>query len=684
MRAIAALRPLLDAQRGHLFPWSPVVLGAGIALYFALPLEPSYDLWVLALLSLAAGALLVWRLPPAARLLGWTLLLISLGFCAAGLRAHLQAAPALSFRYYGPVEGRLIALSRSPADRVRVTLDQVRLDRVPPQETPATVRVTLHGDASLPPPGARVMTTAHLMPPQGPAEPGGFDFRRHAWFQRLGAVGYTRVPLLMAGGGAPLPLESLRRAAGAHIKAAVEGERGGFAAAITTGDRSAVSTATLDSLRASNLAHLLAISGLHMGLLAGVVFGGLRLFLSLFTPVALRLPVKKLAACGALGAAAGYLALSGGNVATERAFIMAAVMLGAVLLDQRALSLRAVALAALIVLLRRPESLLGPGFQMSFAATTALVGVFSRLRDAEISLGPKWLRPLSAAALSSLVAGLATAPFGAAHFNMVSHYGLLANLLAVPVMGAVVMPAAVLALLLTPLGLGWAGWAVMGQGLGWILRVAEFVSGLEGARGQVIAPGPMVLPLVAFGGLILILWQGRLRLTGALPLLMAFVLWQDATRPRALIADTGGLIGVLTPEGRALSKPKGAGFIAGIWLENDGDPVLQDEAAARWPGAASKLQTAQVAGTELIHVIGKHAAETYGTCEAGQIAVFSVPKVLEGECLVLDPVALRKTGAVLLTEDGKLITAKDRAGARPWTGEGPQLLPLTRRLLALQ
>lgn len=684
MRAIAALRPLLDAQRGHLFPWSPVLLGAGIALYFALPLEPSFDLRAVALAALAAGAALVRVLPPAARLCGWAVFLFALGFCAAGVRTHLQAAPVLPFRYYGPVEGRLAALSRSPSDRMRVTLDQVRLDRVAAAKTPAQVRLTLHGSGPLPPPGARVMTTAHLMPPQGPAEPGGFDFRRHAWFQRLGAVGYTRVPLLRAGKGDAMPLEALRRRASAHIRQVIPGERGGFAAAITTGDRSGVSAAVLDALRGSNLAHLLAISGLHMGLLAGVVFGGLRLGLCLVPPLALRLPVKKIAACGALIAAAGYLALSGGNVATERAFIMAAVMLGAVLLDQRALSLRAVALAALIVLLRRPESLPGPGFQMSFAATTALVGVFSWIRDAAVPLGPKWLRPLSAAALSSLVAGLATAPFGAAHFNMVAHYGLLANLLAVPVMGAVVMPAAVLALLLTPLGLGQIGWAVMAQGLGWILRVAEQVAGLEGARGHVISPGPGVLPLIAAGGLLLILWQGRGRLAGLLPLLAAFALWQGAGRPPALIADTGGLVGVLTPGGRALSKPKGAGFIAGVWLENDGDAARQPDAAARWPGGAAKLQAAEVAGAELIHVIGKRAAEAYTECKPGQIAVFTVPKVLQGGCLVLDPQVLRRTGAVLLTSEGRLVTASDRAGARPWTGEGPQLLPLTRRLLGRQ
>lgn len=163
-----------------------------------------------------------------------------------------------------------------------------------------------------------------------------------------------------------------------YLQQRIPGETGGFAAAITAGDRSGVGEQTLTALRQSNLAHLLAISGLHMGLLTGFVFAAVRVLFCLVPPVALRWPVKKLAALAALAAGAGYLMLSGGNVATERAFVMVAVMLGAVLLNRRAITLRAVAVAALIVLLRRPESLLSPGFQMSFAATAALVAVLPR------------------------------------------------------------------------------------------------------------------------------------------------------------------------------------------------------------------------------------------------------------------------------------------------------------------
>lgn len=294
-----------------------------------------------------------------------------------------------------------------------------------------------------------------------------------------------------------------------YVRNVLPGEVGGFAAAVTTGDRSGMGQATLETLRKSNLAHLLAISGLHMGLLTGFVFVGSRIGLAAIPGLALRMPVKKLAALAALVAALAYLLLSGGNVATERAFVMVSVMLGAVLIDRRAISLRAVAVAALIVLFLRPESLLSPGFQMSFAATTALVAVFGALRDRGPMPGPKWVRAAGGLVASSLIAGLATAPIGAAHFNTTSHYGLLANLLAVPVMGTLVVPAAVVAALLVPVGLEGVALWVMGLGLRWIMGVADWVSNLEGAQGHVPAPPDYVLPVAALGTLWAILWQGR-------------------------------------------------------------------------------------------------------------------------------------------------------------------------------
>ncbi len=676
MRVLSRVELALLEQRGALFPWAPVCLALGIGGYFAMPVEPTRMVYLALGSWIFVGALAAWRWHNAWSPLIIALVLIAIGFCLAGWRAHQVSAPVLQFRYYGPIEGRIVGMNRSASDALRLTLDQVYLADTSPERVPDRVRISLHGEERPElKPGQRIMTTGHLSPPQGPVEPGGFDFRRHAWFQGLGGVGYTRMPVLTASpasdGAQGLRVLSFRMAASERVREILPGDVGGFAAAVTTGDRSGVGQAALEALRASNTAHLLAISGLHMGLLTGFVFGVLRLALAALPGVALRWPIKKLAAFGALLAGMVYLALSGGNVATERAFVMAAVVLLAVMLDRRAFSLRAVAMAALIVLTLRPEALLGPGFQMSFAATTALVAVFGAMRDARIRLKPKWFAPVLGVVISSAVAGAATAPVGAAHFNVISHYGLIANLLSVPLMGVLVVPAAVAAALLAPFGWEFLGLVPMGWGLAWILWVAEWVSGLDGARRFVVSPAPVVLPMIALGALIVILWQGRARWIGILPVLVALGLWTGSERPVALIADSGGLVGVMTEEGRALSKARGAGFVARAWLENDGDGAEQAYAAARWEGAAGPVRSATAAGVTIVHVIGKRAAAQISDCMPDELVIASVTLELTGGCRVYDPAALRSTGSLALTRDGTLISARSVSGKRIWNTRMP-------------
>ncbi|WPZ20288.1 ComEC/Rec2 family competence protein [Sulfitobacter faviae] len=655
-------------QRGHLFCWVPVCLALGIGWYFSLRAEPSGVMLAAVACVVVVLAVVARALPEVTAPFAVGAALVLLGLLLAAFRAHSVAAPVLGWRYYGPVEGRVVALDRSQSDAPRVTLDQVRLDRVSPARTPPRVRVSLHSTfpgAITPRPGMQVMTTAHLSPPAGPVEPGGFDFQRHAWFAELGAVGYSRVPLLgMADpveGGIALILFRLRMAASARVRAHLSGDIGGFAAAITTGDRSAISQDALQDLRSSNLAHLLAISGLHMGLLSGVVFGAARLLLALHPVTATRWPSRSIAAGAALIAATGYLALSGGSVATERAYVMCAVALCALMIGRRAISLRAVAIAGIIVLTLRPEALMGPGFQMSFAATTALVAVFGWIRDFEGEVIPKRLRPVAAVVISSAVAGIATAPISAAHFNTIAHYGLVANLLSVPLMGVLVIPAAVLAAILAPFGgEGIPLWAI-GLGLEWILSVADVVAHLPGARSFVPGPGGWVLPLLSLGFLWLVLWQGHLRWFGLPAIMLSFALWQGTTRPDVLIADTGTLVGVMTPAGRALSKDKAAGFVARNWLENDGDGAGQALAAQRWAGQEEGI----------IHLSGKRAVAAFSGCQPNEVVVASADMTTARDwgCQVYDPLRLRETGAIALNKSAQgweVTTAKDRAGTRLW------------------
>lgn len=663
------------AQLGHMYGWVPVFLALGIGAYFSLRIEPQnvhwWGLFAAALCVSFAGLFINANFRPVLI----ALLLVAVGFGIAKARTEALRGPVLEFRYYGPIQGRVVNIDRSASEAVRLTLDRVVLSNVAPLKTPSRVRVSLHGTQPLTDiaPGDTLVMTGHLSPPSGPAEPGGFDFQRHAWFLQLGGVGYTRTPalrLLPPEGDPALALFKLRVGLAAQLEEQMPPDTAGIAAAITTGDRSSIPTETLENLRAANLAHLLAISGLHMGLLTGFIFGLLRLVLALMPNLSLRWPNKKIAAVGALCVGAGYLALSGGNVATQRAFVMVAVMFIAILFDRRALTLRAVAIAAVIVLLLRPEALMSPGFQMSFAATTALVFAFGQIRDWELGPKTRWVRGAMQVVVSSGVAGLATAPFAAAHFNQIAHFGLIANVLSVPVMGTVVMPSAVLAACLAPLGLEWVGLWLMDIGLRWILMIAEWTASQPGAVGHVIAPTDWVLPILALGGLHLVLWQGRLRLAGVAVVATAFWLWSGTERPTVLVADTGGFIGLMTQEGRDLSRATGHGFVSEIWLENDGAPVEQDTASRRdGIDVSGRLFRAEVGRWRILQVSGKTALADLVGCGGADVLISN--QRIEGDrpCLTFDTADLRYLGALAISvqQDHLVVTSSRHVtGHRPW------------------
>lgn len=297
---------------------------------------------------------------------------------------------------------------------------------------------------------------------------------------------------------------------------------------------------------------------------------------------------------------------------------------------------------------------------MSFAATTALVWVFSGLKDDRILRLPRWARPVAALVLSSAVAGLATAPLGAAHFNRSASFGLIANLLSVPAMGSIVVPAAVAALCLAPFGI--EGWAIagMGWGIDWILAVARWFASLDGAVRHVPRPPASVVATIMLSGLFVILWQGRMRWVGFAPVCAALAAWGLAERPDILIAESGGLIGVMTSDGRALSKPDGDGFTALSWLENDGDGADQSAASER---TISDTRTP-------VRQYMAAPMRKLETCGEAVLIVTTLKDVQKLNCTVLTPQDLALTGAisiVLGTEGSRLRTVEQFGGKRLWT-----------------
>jgi competence protein ComEC len=686
------LKRELEAERERWLLWLPVVFGAGIGLYFALPAEPPLWLGAAGLGALALSGSLVRRRP------GWWLLLIAVfvfaaGFAAAQLRTHIVAAPVLEKeRGSALVTGEVLSVEPR-AGGGRVLLQRLEIAGLDPAATPAQarVRLTLREPGGFVP-GDRIRLRAVLRPPPEPAAPGAFDFARRAYFQRLGAVGYAvgHAERLDRGArargfaeGWRLWWAGLRDTIARRVLAALPDAPGALAAALMTGERGAIPESVIQAIRDSGLAHLLAISGLHMGLVAGLLFFALRALFALVPALALRQPIKKWAAAAAVCGAFAYLCLVGAPVPTQRAFLMVSIVLLAVILDRSALSLRLVAWAAFAVLLIAPESLLSASFQMSFAAVTGLVAGYEALgargRRAVAERGPaaRFALYLGGVALTSVIAIAATAPFAVYHFNRMAWYGLAANLVAVPLTGFWIMPWALVAFALLPFGLEALALAPMGWGLSAVIAVAETIAGLPGAVQPVKALPAAGLLLVVAGGLWLCLWRRPWRLAGA-ALVLAGLTSTALVRPPDLLASGDGrLLAVRGPDGALwLSSTRRARFTAETWLRRAGlaeAEVWPRGAAAAAGGALSCDPLGCIYRAEgqvvALALDGRALAED---CRGATVLISLEPlsrRACPGPRVLIDRFDLWREGshALWLSPAGPRVeTVAQARGRRPW------------------
>ncbi len=697
MARVGGIGEILAAERRRWVLWLPVCLGAGIVIYFMLPVEPPR--WSGIAIGVAACVLLaitrVWSyrlfLPAIA------VLAIATGFAAAQLRAVSVAAPVLEKRL-GPVsvEGRVVSVRRVADGGRRLVLERPVIGRLAPDRTPERVRVKLRAAPTELRPGNMVSVRAILMPPPSPASPGAFDFARLAYFQRLGAVGFavSRVRIVdPAGGGSSWSLAlarlrhsilaRLRHSITARIISSLDAPTGAVAAALMTGERGAIPDEVLGAMRDAGLAHLLAISGLHVGLVAGILFFALRLVFSAIEPLVLRRPVKIWAAMGALMGAFCYLLISGATVPTQRAFIMLAVVLLAVTLDRTALSMRLVALAAALVLLIAPESLLSASFQLSFAAVVALIAVYESMGarfakwHGDGGLARRFLIYGLGVVLTTLVAGIATGPFAVYHFNRLALYGLAANLIAVPLAGFWIMPWAIVAFLLMPFGLEALALAPMGWGIDAVIETARTVASWPGAVKQIPAMPPAAIGLVTIGGLWLCLWRTRWRAFGLVAVVAGLSLLPGVRPPDVLIDGSGRLMAVKADDGAlALSSRRVARFEGEIWLRRAGET-----AALSWPregyGAGGRLACDALGCIYRAHgrtvALVRRADALAEDCGIATAVVSSVP-VKPWRCrqprTVIDRFDLWRHGAHALWLDGdaiRVLSVADVRGRRLWS-----------------
>ncbi|MBX4921055.1 DUF4131 domain-containing protein [Rhizobium bangladeshense] len=721
-----------EVDYGRLLLFSPVLLGAGSAFWFLaatdIPVVPS----LLGLLALMVAVFVAGCARPALQTTLLTLALMVCGMLCAQFESWRVSTVMLDSSVTTTVTGRVERREGDDRGRWRYILALTGTAEPEVKRPPRRVTVIARG-ADVPFEIGDIITgRARLTPPAGPVLPELNDFSFGAYFDGVGANGFFY--------GAPTKLEAqaappearwssdallewlyrLRSGIGDRIRSILPGDTGAFAAALVTDERRAISNETTDALRQSGLAHIIAISGLNMALSAGIFFVGFRMLLSLFPGVAQAYPTKKFAAAGALIAVTAYFLISGFAVSAERAFIMMAIMLIAVFFDRPSISLRNVALSALVIIAISPSEVLGPSFQMSFAATLALVSAYQLWKERRVgeSALPKMpaLRLAAAVArffsgvfLTSLIGGFSTALFSIEHFHRLTAYGLPANLATMPIISFIVMPAGLLAMLLMPFGLDILPWKVVGFGLDLVIVVAKTISGWGGNIGVGRLPS-WYFTLAVAGFLLMTLLRTRLRHVGTALIAvstLAVVVLPASRPPDLVISEDGALVAVVTPAAMASNRERPPDFIFDQWQralvltvhnpprmldspaipedkerrlrlsreqQNEAKIAMQAAAAGAEAESFSCLRKAwciaKLANGHIVTVI-ENAAYLGPACDAGDIVVTSVrlrfASCRSGAALFTGE-TLRRTGSVELrfTESGLEVATAFDALSRPW------------------
>ena len=682
-----------EVEERRFFLWIPVAAMAGVGLNFAADREPV--LWLPALLTTLLAAL-AWaaRTRPLARGLLIGAAALSAGFLSTSLRVARVETPMLDHIRIVKLQGFVEEVDFRPVG-ARLVIGVTDPGDMPTDLAPRRVRVTTRKTPNLSA-GDYVALQARLLPPSRAVLPGGYDFARDAYFSGVGAVGSALggVTVLPPPRDASWPqrvgaaIDHARNRLALRVDAIIGGDEGAIAAAMVTGKRDFLSNDAKDLIREAGIFHIITISGVQMTLVAGIFFVVARRLLALSQTLALQYPIKKWAAGAAMIGSFAYDLCTGSRVGTQRALIMTLIMLGAVILDRRALTMRNLALAVLAIVALEPEAILGVSFQLSFAAVAALVAVMeARLARGEVGrdpfLPPRGAPPRRGFVLVQLIdkprqllfatfcATSATASFMAYHFHDLSPYVLIGNPLTLTVIELFAVPGALIGAALYPLGLDAPVWLYVGAGIRFILWAARFIAAAPGSTLHLAAFAPFALPFLSLAVLSMTLWRTWTFRAMAIPFAAVGIVGAlSGARYDAIVAPSGELAAVRDADGalQAVGKRFNA-FAAEQWLAADGDG--RDPATARDPDAPCDRLGCVAAlpeGQSLAVVVDRAAFEE--DCARAEVVVSALTAPADCAALTFDERKLAATGAVGLTWNGaRFVVSADRAPLedRPWS-----------------
>jgi competence protein ComEC len=658
-----------------------VGFGAGIAAWFALDTPTQW----LALIAFAGGAAVAGfsvRGGRTERAIGWIALAVVLGCAMIWARAIAVAEPRL--------------------DRQRVATFDAVVERVEPLVAKGDIRLTLSTASGDVPPrvrismpaegapegleaGAKLRVRAWLMPPPSMALPGTYDFARDAWFKGIGAVGRIlgEPEILQRGDGGGL--DRVRQRLGRHVREQLPGSAGGIATALATGDQNAVTEEDAEAMRRSGLTHLLSVSGLHIAAVVGAAMLLTLKLLALSPRLALRLNLVLVAAGAGAVAGIGYTLLTGAQVPTVRSCIIALLVLAGIALGRDAISMRLLSVAALLILLVRPESLAGASFQLSFAAVAAIIALHSTAwaRRTFMRRDEGWFARFGRAILALLATGLvveiALVPFALYHFHKAGLYGIAANLVAIPLTTFVIMPFEAGALLLDSIGLGAPLWFLAGLAIDLLLWIAHTVGNARGAVATLASMPGWAFALMIFGGLWVCLWTGRARIIGAIPFAAGALGAALSPVPDLLVTGDGKHLAVVARDGTPrILRNRTGDYMRDVFAESsgfDGEPGFLDEAPFATCSKDACVAHVSRDGRSWRVLATRSSAwlewdDLVRSCAAADIAVSDrwLPRGCQPRWLTLDRRSLERTGgvAIYLSGQPRVETVAGRVGKHPW------------------
>lgn len=665
-------------EKDHIFLLIPILLAIGIGLYFGMTSET--PLWV-ALTGAFISGLTTYYLREyyIVFLSTLSIAIVFIGFSSAQIRTNYLDTNFLPYDF-GPtgIQGRIASVTPSEKG-YKIILEDLQISRLRADHIPTRVRLHARSLKTQIKPGQWVETRAMLKPPPQPASPLSFDFQRHAYFQGIGAIGFTygQIKVLSESPRPFAVFENLRHLIQQKITQTFPSERQedkkALAIALLSGNKQLISEETHEAVRAAGLAHLLAISGLHIGLVSAIFFFGLRSLLALVPAISLNYPVKKWAAFLAIVAALCFTLTTGASTPTLRAFLMTFIVLLGVILDRKAISLRTVAWAAIAILLILPESLLSPSFQLSFAAVTALVAYYEKSHSDLTA--PAYIRYLQGILTSSLIATATTTPFAAYHFNHIALYGIASNLLAIPITVFWIMPSGLLALCLMPFGLEAGALNIMGWGIEVLVWVSYQTAEIPYSQIAVPYMGVPAIVILTIGGLMVCLMTKIYRTSGIVLMAAALILASQHPLPDIVINETGKLSGIKDDQGNTyMSSLRHASFTRESWLQSWG----QD---SQKPTSFKKELPCDQTGCQFQHSSGKwisfnrQAIALEEDCQKADILItpWDSPMSCDTPQHIINKKTLERHGAhaIYLTNDNiEIETVRSSRGIRPWTQYG--------------